>query len=165
MLVLSAGLVAGPTQVDAASARGSASATVITPSVISISSVSVVVPSPNVVVSSGASSMPSVSSVSTASGGPAGTASDVMTVAGVQVTPVDGGSALSFSMGGDTTSSYVLQLSSTAPQGGGAGAAAGGSSLIVSPPPLSGNGRLAVVLSQAPSDLTRDAVSLTVNFN
>ena len=161
MAALSASLLIGPTQVDAASARGSANATVLAPSVIA-PSVTIVMPAPNMVARSGALGAPSESSAAAPS---AGNSSVVATVAGVQVSSVEGGNALSFSMGGDTTSSYVLNLSSSTPGTAAAAAPSPSSSLIVAPAAMSGNGRLAIVLSQAPSELMPSALSLTVNFN
>jgi hypothetical protein len=142
-------LIAGPRPVDAASARGTASATVLTPSVISLTTVSIVVPVPNVVASSGSQS----ASVSTAAG-EAGDRSGSNSVAGVQVSTLDGGHTLNFSIG-DAASAVLLQLSPNSRNGNAPVAAA----------PLSGDGRLAIVLSQAPTDLAPNSISLTVNFN
>jgi hypothetical protein len=124
-------------------------------------------------------SIPSGSTPTTASliGGAADGSSNVVTVAGISVANGGSGSTVSFSIAGDTTSAYVVELAQPqsgagAPGGTGAdtgsnsvSAGSGTSSLIVSSQPLSGSGRLAIVLSQAPSDLIAGAISLSVNYN
>ncbi|WP_151447125.1 hypothetical protein [Lacisediminimonas profundi] len=159
-------LVASTAEVDAASAVGRASATVvnanfITPVNISVARPSIISGQPSVATSQG----PAIASVIAGGEG----LSNVVRIAGVAVSSVDGGSALSFSVAGDTTSAYVVQLAS--PQSGSAPGdslellGTGSPSLILAAQPLMGSGRLAIVFSQAPSDLVPGAISLSVNYN
>ena len=184
--------IASTADVSAAAAVGPASATVIAvTNTVSPVSISVAAPlsiSPTNI----AVAFPSITTTSVRSGNVPTTASlvagagagggDLVTVAGLTVSSVGAGSTVSFSIAGDTTSAYVVEL---APPGGSAVAPRASqpgtspiiadgpasnvpgstSSLILTSQPLSGSGRLAIVLSQAPSDLIAGAISLSVNYN
>ena len=171
-------LLAAPvTPVDAASALGRANATVIAPAIISPVNISIAMPS-IVARTSSTSRSATAGTVSTASvSADLGTElARIVTVAGISVESLDGGTSLSFSIAGDTTSAYVVQLTPAgnagSPEGAqGAGAANGqpasgnAPGLILATQPLSGSGRLSVVLSQGPSELLAGAISLSVNYN
>ncbi|MDO9219247.1 MAG: hypothetical protein Q7U14_18400, partial [Lacisediminimonas sp.] len=169
--------IASTTDVSAASAVGVANATVIaTPSSVSPINISIALPSINTRPPTPSGSTPTTAALI---GGAADGSSDTVTVAGISVANGGTGSTVSFSIAGDTTSAYVVELGQAQSGGarpdgatqantaaGGAGSSGSGtSSLIVSSQPLSGSGRLAIVLSQAPSDLIAGAISLSVNYN
>ncbi|MDB5798609.1 MAG: hypothetical protein JWP36_2511 [Paucimonas sp.] len=177
--------MAGTGEVDAASVQGRATATVIAPTVVS-TSFNIVVSMPAVTGRVGTSSASTPAPAATSASVTSTSAGDTTTVAGVSVTPLEGGTAYSFSVGGDTTSSYVVELpsatsaassaaaslapaSSAASDATAPGAAialpTGSAGLILAAQPLTGGGRLSIVISQAPSDVVPGAVSLSVNYN
>lgn len=185
-------IAAGET--GAASTLGVARATVIAP--VSIPSVNFTVAMPPLIVrppSSSAAPASPASALSESLGGNAGTASTPANpvIAGVAVSGIDG-NVVSFSIAGETTSAYVVQLApspsqaaapgtsvaasstlagnaggatTSQPTGSQAAAPGGSSGLILSAPPLNGSGRLSIVLSQANSQLVPGALSLSVNYN
>lgn len=141
----------------------------VSPVSITISTTNIAVAFPSITttrVSTG--NVPTTASLIAGAGG----GGDMVTVAGLSVSSGGDGSTVSFSVAGDTTSAYVVEL---APPGGAGTADTAGnnssalpsstSSLILTSQPLSGSGRLAIVLSQAPSDLIAGAISLSVNYN